>query len=41
MAMELDLLPITGKIVVPDLRIVVGGLFMMTFLLVNWILAAI
>lgn len=41
MSMELDLLPITGKIVVPDLRLLVGGVFLITFFAINWIIAVV
>lgn len=39
MSLELDLLPIEAKLVVPDLRLLLGGLFIILFLAVNWILA--
>lgn len=41
MSLELDLLPVTVKILVPDLRIAVGGLFVIIFLLANWIFAVV
>lgn len=40
-ALEIDLVPCTGEMVVPDLRLVVGSVFLITFLAVNWILAII
>jgi hypothetical protein len=39
MAMELDLLPASGDLVIPDLRWLVGGGFVVIFLLVGWIRA--
>ena len=39
-AVELDLVPISSRIVVPDLRWLVGGGFAIVFLLVAWIHAA-
>ena len=36
MAMELDLVPVSGDMVIPDLRWVVGGGFIFIFLLVGW-----
>lgn len=40
MALEIDLVPTAGDMVVPDLRWVVSGAFAMVFLLVGWIRAA-
>ena len=39
-ALEIDLVPVSGKIVIPDLRLVVGVGFVVIFLLVGWISAA-
>jgi hypothetical protein len=39
-ALEIDLVPVSGKMVVPDLRWVVGGSLVMIFLLVGWVRAA-
>ena len=36
-AMELDLVPVSSGTVVPDLRWLVGGGFVIVFLLVGWI----
>jgi hypothetical protein len=38
-AMELDLVPVSGATVVPDLRWLVGGGFFIIFLLVGWVRA--
>jgi hypothetical protein len=40
MAMELDLVPVSGDTVIPDLRWVVGGGFIIILLLVGWVRAA-
>jgi hypothetical protein len=40
MAMELDLVPVAGRIVLPDLRWLFGGGLMILFLLVAWVRAA-
>jgi len=40
MALEIDLVPVSGDMVIPDLRWVVGGGFVIIFLLVGWIRAA-
>jgi hypothetical protein len=40
MAMELDLVPVSGGMVIPDLRWLVGGALIMIFLLVGWARAA-
>lgn len=40
MAMELDLVPVSGKVVMPDLRWVVSSALIIIFLLVGWIRAA-
>ena len=40
MALEIDLVPVSGDMVVPDLRLLVGGVFLILFLAVNWYLAA-
>jgi hypothetical protein len=37
MALELDLVPASGDVVIPDLRWLVGGGFVNIFLLVGWI----
>jgi hypothetical protein len=34
-ALEIDLVPVWGKIVIPDLRLVVGVVFVIIFLLVG------
>src|SRR5262245_41998446 len=39
-ALEIDLVPVSGDMVLPDLRWVVGGSFMVIFLLVGWVRAA-
>jgi hypothetical protein len=39
MAMELDLVPVSGRIVIPDLRWLLGGGFTILFLLVEWVRA--
>jgi hypothetical protein len=39
-AMELDLVPVSGRIVIPDLRWLLGGAFIIIFLLVEWVRAA-
>jgi hypothetical protein len=40
MAMELDLVPVSGDLVIPDLRWVFGSGLIMVFLLVGWVRAA-
>lgn len=35
-ALELDLMPVAGELVVPDLRLIVGGLLGFVFMLVGW-----
>jgi hypothetical protein len=40
MAMELDLVPVSGKVVMPDLRWVIGSVLIIIFLLLGWIRAA-
>jgi hypothetical protein len=40
MAMELDLVPVSGRIVIPDLRWLLGGGLIIVFLLVEWVRAA-
>jgi hypothetical protein len=39
MAMELDLVPVSGRIVMPDLRWLLGGGFIIIFLLAAWVRA--
>ena len=39
MAMELDLVPVSGDTVIPDLRWVLGGGFLILFLLAGWVRA--
>lgn len=39
MAMELDLVPVSGRIVIPDVRWLFGSGFIILFLLVEWIRA--
>jgi len=39
MAMELDLVPVSGDMVIPDLRWLLGGGFIIIFLLVGWVRA--
>lgn len=39
-AMELDLVPVSGQTPIPDMRLLVGGGFLVIFLLVGWIRAA-
>jgi hypothetical protein len=36
---EIDLVPASGKVMIPDLRLVVGVEFIIIFLLVGWIAA--
>jgi len=38
-ALQIDLVPVSGKKVIPDLRLVVGVGFIIIFLLVGWISA--
>jgi hypothetical protein len=40
LALEIDLVPVSAKMVIPDLRLVVGIGFAIIFLLVGWIRAA-
>jgi hypothetical protein len=40
MAMELDLVPVSGDKVIPDLRWVLGSGLIMVFLFVGWVRAA-
>jgi hypothetical protein len=40
MALEIDLVPVSADIVIPDLRWVVGGGFVILVLLIGWIHAA-
>jgi hypothetical protein len=40
MALEIDLVPISGDMLVPDLRLIVGGSLLVLFLAVNWLRAA-
>ena len=39
-ALEIDLVPVSGDMVIPDLRWVVGAVFVIIFLLVGWVHAA-
>jgi hypothetical protein len=39
MAVELDLVPVSGRLVIPDLRWLLGGGFILLFLSVEWIRA--
>jgi hypothetical protein len=39
MAVELVLVPVSGGVVIPDLRLLVGGSLLFVFLVVGWILA--
>jgi hypothetical protein len=39
MALELLLVPVSGRVVVPDLRLLVGGSLLGVFLAVGWVLA--
>jgi hypothetical protein len=39
MAMELDLVPVSGRLVIPDLRWLLGGSFIIIFLLIEWVRA--
>jgi hypothetical protein len=39
MALEIDLVPVAGKMAIPDLRLVVGVGFVIIFLMVGWISA--
>jgi hypothetical protein len=39
MAMELDLVPVSGRVVTPDLRWLFGGGFFILFLLAGWVRA--
>ena len=40
MALEIALVPISGDVVIPDLRWIVGGILTVLFLLVGWIRTA-
>jgi hypothetical protein len=40
MAMELDLVPVSGNTVFPDMRWLLGGAFIIIFLLAGWLRAA-
>jgi hypothetical protein len=40
MAMQLDLVPVSGARVIPDLRWVLGSGLIMVFLLIGWVRAA-
>ena len=40
MALEIVLVPVSGDAVFPDLRLVVGGILLILFLTVGWVLAA-
>jgi hypothetical protein len=39
-ALEIDLVPVSGHRLVPDLRLIVGGSLLALFLAVNWLRAA-
>jgi len=39
-AVELDLAPVSGDMIIPDLRLIVGGSFLVLFLAVGWFRAA-
>jgi hypothetical protein len=39
-ALEIDLVPVSGDMLVPDLRLIVGGSLLVLFLAVNWLRAA-
>jgi hypothetical protein len=39
MALEIVLVPVSGEVRVPDLRLVVGGGLLILFLTVGWVLA--
>jgi hypothetical protein len=39
-ALEIDLVPVSGEMVIPDLRLIVGGSLLALFLAVNWFRAA-
>jgi hypothetical protein len=41
MALEIDLVPVSGDLMIPDLRWLIGGGFIIIFLLVGWIQAAV
>jgi hypothetical protein len=41
MSLEVDLVPVSGDMVIPDLRWLVGGGFVILFLLVGWIHSAV
>jgi hypothetical protein len=40
MALEIDLVPVSGDMLVPDLRLIVGGSLLILFLAVNWLRGA-
>jgi hypothetical protein len=40
MALEIDLVPVSGDMVVPDLRLIIGGSLLILFLGVNLLRAA-
>lgn len=40
MALEIDLVLVSGDMIVPDLRWLVGGVLVIIFLLVGWVRAA-
>jgi|GraSoiStandDraft_57_1057295.scaffolds.fasta_scaffold28499_3 hypothetical protein len=40
MAMELDLVPVSGNTVLPDLGLLLGGALIIVFLLISWLRAA-
>jgi hypothetical protein len=35
-ALEIDLVPVSGNMLIPDLRLIVGGSLLVLFLAVNW-----
>ena len=39
-ALEIDLVPVSGEMVIPDLRLIVGGSLLALFLAINWFRAA-
>jgi len=39
-ALEIDLVPVSGEMVIPDLRVIVGASLLALFLAVNWFRAA-
>jgi hypothetical protein len=40
MALEIDVVPVSGDMLVPDLRLIVGGSLFVLFLAANWLRAA-